>query len=240
MTCLEKWKEDHPGFNEVDFDLLIEMKCPGQYGYMPHPDCAHTKCVDCWDREIPASSNEVEETVEDAVTTTIDISEPTILDSGNRTQFESGAVRDMREGKGRCDLIPLEVVADLMCGKDVDRHCILTDIAEFKRSGCTGWLQSALYRFANAAYDGCVPTMILDVAKHYEDGAKKYGPDNWQKGIPVWCYIDSAARHYIKWVRGDNDEPHNRAFVWNLLCCIWEVDHGESWRDSQSNMEGNA
>ena len=29
-----------------------------------------------------------------------------ILDSGNRREFESGAVRDMAKGKGRCDLLP--------------------------------------------------------------------------------------------------------------------------------------
>ena len=29
-----------------------------------------------------------------------------IQDSGNRTKFETGAVRDMGEGKGRCDLLP--------------------------------------------------------------------------------------------------------------------------------------
>ena len=29
-----------------------------------------------------------------------------INDSGDRTRFESGAVRDMHEGKGRCDLLP--------------------------------------------------------------------------------------------------------------------------------------
>ena len=37
-----------------------------------------------------------------------------IKDSGDRTEFSTGAVRDMREGKGRCDLMPLEVVADLL------------------------------------------------------------------------------------------------------------------------------
>ena len=64
---------------------------------------------------------------------------------------------------------------------------------------------------------------LLEVSKHFEEGAKKYGEYNWQKGIPVHCYIDSAVRHYLKWVRGDKDEPHNRAFVWNLLCCIWTI-----------------
>lgn len=29
-----------------------------------------------------------------------------LKDSGNRRKFETGAVRDMQEGKGRCDLLP--------------------------------------------------------------------------------------------------------------------------------------
>lgn len=43
--------------------------------------------------------------------------------------------------------------------------------------------------------------MILDVAHHYEDGAEKYGVDNWKKGIPVvggergGNFTDSFLRH---------------------------------------------
>jgi hypothetical protein len=37
-----------------------------------------------------------------------------IKDSGDRREFESGAVRDMQEGKGRCDLLPLDVVAEFL------------------------------------------------------------------------------------------------------------------------------
>lgn len=36
-----------------------------------------------------------------------------IQDSGERTQFASGAVRDMHEGKGRCDLLPMCVMLRL-------------------------------------------------------------------------------------------------------------------------------
>ena len=36
-----------------------------------------------------------------------------IKDSGNRTEFGTGAVRDIQDDKGRCDLLPLDVVADL-------------------------------------------------------------------------------------------------------------------------------
>lgn len=36
----------------------------------------------------------------------------TIKDSGERREFETGAVRDIAEGKGRCDLMPLDIVAE--------------------------------------------------------------------------------------------------------------------------------
>ena len=36
-----------------------------------------------------------------------------ILDSGERREFETGAVRDMQEGKGRFDLIPWNVIMRL-------------------------------------------------------------------------------------------------------------------------------
>jgi hypothetical protein len=150
-----------------------------------------------------------------------------IKDSGDRTQFESGAVRDMREGKGRCDLSPLRVVARVFCDpilgpKEYDQN--LEDISKFQTTGSTNYLYYVLRRFAIREF-GNYETMLLEVAKHFEEGAKKYGESNWQKGIPVHCYIDSAVRHYLKWLRGDKDEPHDRAFVWNLMCCIWEVDY---------------
>ena len=43
--------------------------------------------------------------------------------------------------------------------------------------------------------------MVLDVAHHYEDGAEKYGIDNWKKGIPIvggergGNFTDSMLRH---------------------------------------------
>lgn len=33
-----------------------------------------------------------------------------IMDSGERRRFSTGAVRDIADGKGRCDLLPLDVV----------------------------------------------------------------------------------------------------------------------------------
>lgn len=143
-----------------------------------------------------------------------------ILDSGNRRTFDSGAVRDMQDGKGRCDLLPLEVV----CGLFND-DSVIDQVTAFMTNDNTLHLYGAINYFCDQAYGGNKYTMILEVAKHFEEGAKKYGENNWQKGLPPKCYIDSALRHYFKYLRGDQDEPHDRAFVWNLMCCIWEVDH---------------
>lgn len=150
-----------------------------------------------------------------------------IKDSGNRRQFESGAVRDMQEGKGRCDLMPLYVASHLLVESYYDSDPILNDIAAFQKTNHTDYLFRSLKEFCRIQYEKSIPTMLLEVARHFEEGAKKYGENNWQKGIPVNCYIDSAVRHYLKWKRGDQDEPHDRAFVWNLMCCIWEVDYRE-------------
>ena len=141
---------------------------------------------------------------------------PVIKDSGARTEFETGAVRDIQEGKGRCDLMPLDVMALLM------NNAPLSHINRFQKEGTYNNLYMALRTcelFEN--YE----TMMLEVAIHFEEGAKKYGENNWQKGIPVSRYIDSAVRHYLKHLRGDRDEPHDRAFCWNIMCAIWTCKH---------------
>ena len=146
-----------------------------------------------------------------------------IKDSGNRREFESGAVRDMQEGKGRCDLLPLDVVGDLLRTQG-NHDIVLLNIALFQERYDAVYLYAALNAFA-LLREWTKPTMILEVAKHFEEGCKKYGENNWRKGIPVNCYIDSGIRHYLKWLRGDTDEPHDRAFCWNMMCCIWTYMH---------------
>lgn len=147
-----------------------------------------------------------------------------IKDSGNRQTFSTGAVRDIPEGKGRPSLMPLGVIANLLDNLTGGDY-ILSEIDLFTKTNKTTNLYRVLSTFALMAYGGSIETMILETAKHFEEGAKKYGPDNWQLGIPVNCYLDSAIRHYLKWRRGDKDEPHDRAFVWNIMCCAWEVDY---------------
>ena len=106
------------------------------------------------------------------------VGRPKILDSGERTEFSSGAVRDMHAGKGRMDLLP--------------------------------W------------------AAIMEIAKHCENGAIKYGEHNVDKGIPTHSLFDSAARHLAKYLDGWEDEPHLVAAAWNLLFAIqMEIKHPE-------------
>ncbi len=93
-----------------------------------------------------------------------------IKDSGERTEFETGAKRDMHAGKGRMDLLP--------------------------------WYG------------------IMEVSKHCEEGALKYGEHNVDKGIPLHSLLDSAARHLAKYMVGMDDEDHLRAACWNLLWAL--------------------
>lgn len=135
-------------------------------------------------------------------------------DSGERRQFDTGAVRDIAQGKGRCDLMPLGVIGDW-----IGDEC-LCNINEYLYTGELVFLRFTLNTFVTSM-DMDTYTALLEVAKHFEDGAVKYGDRNWEKGIPVHCYIDSAVRHYLKFHRGDKDEPHDRAFMWNILCAMW-------------------
>lgn len=163
-----------------------------------------------------------------------------IVDSGDRTTFSTGAVRDMHEGKGRCDLMPLDEVIEVLSHVDLGAEDIypLKYISDFIKSGHTTSLSYAFDSFAATLQfepnDATMPLVtdeqkvcnaLLEVSKHFEEGSKKYGERNWQRGIPLHSFIDSAIRHYLKFKRGDADERHDRAFLWNILCAMWTVNN---------------
>ena len=105
---------------------------------------------------------------------------PTLPDSGARSEFATGAVRDASEGKGNPSLIPIDA--------------------------------------------------LRAVSKRFEDGATKYGRDNWQQGIPLSRYVDSLYRHLWQFMEGDDTEDHAGAIIWNAMCLTqtkkW-VDQGK-------------
>lgn len=61
---------------------------------------------------------------------------------------------------------------------------------------------------------------IIEVSKHCEAGALKYGVHNVDKGIPTSSLLDSAIRHAAKYLDGQEDEDHLLAAAWNLLWAI--------------------
>lgn len=111
-----------------------------------------------------------------------------IRDSGERREFESGAVRDIQEGKGRLDLLP-----------------------------------------------ACA---VIRLAQHFEKGAEKYEDRNWEKGIPMHSFIDSALRHLMKYLDGQNDEDHLCAAAWNCMCAMWTEEKMPHLQDIPARLEG--
>lgn len=99
---------------------------------------------------------------------------PILPDSGKRSEFNTGAVRDAMSGKGLPSLLP----------------------------------RDALRR----------------ASKRFEDGATKYGRDNWQKGIPLSRYVDALYRHLWQYMDGDSAEDHGGAIIWNAMCLVQTKD----------------
>lgn len=266
MTYLEKYMQEHPGEPDHTY-IACPEDIPGTRDEpCPMPNIL---CDECWNREIPEKKlgdimnetgyvmNTDNPNVKEKPIHRPEYDEPMpcktdpnvlhksgsepfgIKDSGARREFETGAVRDIQEGKGRCDLLPLDVVGELVA---IVNAQVLYEIDKFKCTGDKLHLEYALARFVEkiedieptespCLFDRHMSNIFLEVSKHFEEGAKKYGEYNWQKGIPTHCYIDSAVRHYLKYLRGDNDEPHDRAFVWNILCCIWTCIHKPELND---------
>ena len=162
---------------------------------------------------------------------------PEIKDSGARREFSSGAVRDIAEHKGRCDLLPLDTIG-IYLRTVYGTNLTLITINEYVRTGKMHYIHAAINTFCeNRGWDAL--TAILEVSKHYEEGAKKYAERNWEKGIPLHCYIDSGVRHYLKYLRGDKDEPHDRAFLWNMFGALWTQEHKPEMIDLPFKEENN-
>lgn len=139
-----------------------------------------------------------------------------LKDSGARREFSTGAVRDIQDDKGRCDLLPLFDV-----GLTV-HDSILRNIGHFMETGTIAYIEDAIREFSQKNYTN-IGDSLLNLAKHFEDGARKYSNRNWEKGIPCHCFVDSGVRHCIKFMAGWDDEPHDRAFLWNMYCLLWTL-----------------
>lgn len=101
--------------------------------------------------------------------------------------FESGAIREDKTGKGRCDLLP-------MCA-------------------------------------------LIRLSRHFESSLKDHPERNWEKGIPMHSFLDSAIRHLFKYMDGQNDEDHLCSAAWNILCAMWTEEKKPEMQDIPTRIE---
>lgn len=70
-----------------------------------------------------------------------------------------------------------------------------------------------------------IPTgPIHRLAQHYENGAIKYAPRNWEKGQPLSQYYNSAIRHLMALRDADLSEDHAAAALWNIVAIMHHID----------------
>lgn len=76
-------------------------------------------------------------------------------------------------------------------------------------------------RKGKGRYDLLPTRGLRRLAIHYENGAVKYGANNWKKGQPLMeSYFSSALRHAFAWAEGKDDEDHIAAAIWNLMSAL--------------------
>jgi hypothetical protein len=85
-------------------------------------------------------------------------------------------------------------------------------------------------------YDLLPITALHRVARHFENGAVKYGDHNWRLGQPYMRYFNSAIRHMFKWAVGCKDEDHLAAAAWNILALI-DTEQRVEWGDLSSDLD---
>ncbi|MCL5239266.1 MAG: DUF5664 domain-containing protein [Candidatus Marsarchaeota archaeon] len=75
-------------------------------------------------------------------------------------------------------------------------------------------------RDGKGRYDLIPNTALRRLAIIYEKGAQKYGERNWEKGMPVSRFLDSALRHINQHIEGKRDEDHLAQAMWNIAGAI--------------------
>jgi hypothetical protein len=120
-----------------------------------------------------------------------------VLDSGVREEYPNGFVRDTEEGKE--DFVRLF--------SDPKIHAAIT-----KEPRLLDFL-------ATEGAHLVPPEMLIRWAVHMHKGAQKYGEANWRQArgvVAVARFCRSFCRHSVKWLRGDRDEDHAVAIMFNV------------------------
>ena len=144
-----------------------------------------------------------------------------------RETFESGAERDVLPV--RYDLCSPVAVESIMSLQEFDHegrgllqalfcgHQLLWPLIAIVEHRTGRRLLDAMYYILEA------------YARTMHEGAAKYGPRVWEKGIPEDNLRNHAIHHLVKLIGGDTSEPHLDHLIWNVLTIIHfrEKEKGE-------------
>lgn len=173
---LGKLKKVMPTIKENTYLTAVGFTAPFDYGKFPNlTDFLKYFTKSAYQRELMGRElmylyePKIQATIKDTSTRSVEHASK-IKDSGARTEFSTGAVRDMQSGKGRRDLLPMRA--------------------------------------------------MIELSKHFEEGSKKYGDRNWEKGIELHAFVSSSMNHLFKFMIGETDEPHLTAAAWNIMCLL--------------------
>jgi len=134
-----------------------------------------------------------------------------IKDSGGRTNFESGAVRDSSEGKAAMHWLPPFFW---------ERYAGVGPLIK-------SFLQTGEVEYIERALDHMLEEHGLKrLCDHLEAGASKYEAYNWAKGMPVSRTLDSLGHHLEDLRKGEEDEDHAAAAMCNLMFIVHYVEIG--------------
>ncbi len=167
-----------------------------------------------------------------------------LKDSGTRQAFAGGAVRDTSSGKGRYDLMAVQasnLLADAIERDPIALEVPMIDMWETARFNLAELLATGKLDYAVAAMremaswiqikfwkeNNITPTQdqlthmpshaVYRVARVYEKGAQKYAARNWEKGINLARFVDSATRHWYQVLDLATDEDHPGQALWNVM-----------------------
>jgi hypothetical protein len=155
-------------------------------------------------------------------------------DSGVRSEFLTGAVRDTNSGKGRFDLLPPLAVDRLLeatLPDEIGNEAMALTYAFKALAGDDreDYLAMAC-REVIMLVGGWWPA-IERLAKLYERGAVKYTARNWEQGIPVARMFESGIRHLCQAIGKLDDEDHYAGFLFNFMGIMEYEERADIWDD---------
>lgn len=158
-------------------------------------------------------------------------------DTGVRIKFDTGSQKEIVEGRGRYDLLPISMIGSLIHAyyddslppddPNIENARAIDDFLynihlSFLREDTFDKI-SVILNATNifiSEFLATTPEQIIPaLAKLYEAGANKYAARDWEKGRPQEVFIDSALRHFFQFLNDETDEAHDIAVIWNLISC---------------------